>query len=1351
MLLPILRQLARVLALVACCASSHHTADAGFTEVAQLAGLGEGAADWLEEPPMSDGARGGSFAIIDFDGNGWLDIYLTRYQAEDLLFLNDQGSFTRVPSPLGIDTADGGNASSWADFDNDGDLDLMVVSYNEHRHRFHVNNGDGSFSEEAILRGVDMTMDKLHKGSSIAAGDYNKDGYLDIFVSEWGGTEGSVYERLGLFLNEGATRPGYFINVAESAGIVPFRDLRLSSFAPAFTDLDGDSWPDLLLASDFGESQVFWNNADGTFTDGTAAAALESDTQGMGIAIGDVNRDGNLDWFVTSISYELSDFFGDNAFYFGLSNRREFESAAGRTGIRKSGWSWGAEFLDFDNDSFLDLVVANGEDTVPESASGFIFEEVPLRLFRGQGQSRFSDVSAEHGITQAGQSAGVVPFDYDQDGDIDIFVLNTVGPPFLYRNDLDHNEAGKWLRVSLEGTVSHPSGAGAKVEVQARPGGPVQLFEYNPYQGYLSQLAPELHVGLGEGVQSVHRVTVTWLSGIEQNLQDLAPNQALRIREDSALLPGVQIPEFTLQPQRQILRPGETLSLSVAADGNPAPAIRWFRNGELLEGENSNTLRLPSVALQDAGRYHATATNIAGVAYSNHARVSVRELHLDKSVARQWMEELLNAIRLDYPAPTVHSRNLFSLSGGMWDAWAAYDASAVAVPYLAAESPELPSEATALKADRDEAISYAAYRILKSRFRLSPSEDISLSSFTERMRLLGYDPDIKSVSGESPAAVGNRIAARYLASGWTDSANEQAGYVDQTGYAPVNEALVFTLPGVEMNDPNRWQPLAFDFLILQNGIVVGESVQVFLGSNWGGVRPFALERPSAADIYNDPGPPPYLGSESDQVFKQAALEVIEFSSWMDPSDGVRIDVSPAARHNNTLGANDGTGYSVNPHTGLPYETNEVLRADYGRILAEFWADGPDSETPPGHWNTVANYVADHPLFSKRFEGKGPELDDLEWDVKLYFALNAAVSDAAIACWDAKRKYDYVRPISMIRYMGGKGQSSDPNGPSYHAEGLPLSPGLVEVVTQASAAPGERHAHLSEHIGEVAVYSWRGIPDNPSIDFGGVGWIRATEWMPYQRDTFVTPPFGAYTSGHSTFSRAAAEVIAAMSADPYFPGGISSFSAKSREFLEFESGPEEDITLTWATYFDASDEAGISRLYGGIHTWPDDLRGRIAGSEIGIAAFEKARTYFDGSGETEDWNSLREAWILDQSGNPFQPSEPAAYEEAPLQAIANFYFGGFANSGSGRRAGVDMSLDESTGEIELETELAYSLANLEFELQASKDLKSWATVPDSLTMLASEADSNGTVRIRLRLEKGILQEFQFARLVLKDSL
>ena len=332
---------------------------------------------------------------------------------------------------------------------------------------------------------------------------------------------------------------------------------------------------------------------------------------------------------------------------------------------------------------------------------------------------------------------------------------------------------------------------------------------------------------------------------------------------------------------------------------------------------------------------------------------------------------------------------------------------------------------------------------------------------------------------------------------------------------------------------------------------------------------------------------------------------------LDPRDGVVADISPAALGDNPLGTNDGTGRALNPVTGEAYAPDVVPRADFARVLAEFWADGPSSETPPGHWNTIANTVTDSPGFERRIGGQGEVLDPLEWDVKMYLTLNGALHDAAVAAWGCKGHYDTVRPISMIRYMGGLGQSSDPAGPSYHPEGLPLVDDLVEVITEESAAPGQRHAHLADHIGEVAIRTWTGNPDDPETGLGGVDWIRAVEWVPYQLPTFVTPAFPGYVSGHSTFSRAAAEVLTAMTGSEYFPGGLGSWTIPAGD-LKFESGPSQDVQLQWATYYDAADQAGLSRLYGGIHIAADDFRGRIMGSECGKDAWAMANRYWAGS-------------------------------------------------------------------------------------------------------------------------------------------
>jgi hypothetical protein len=569
------------------------------------------------------------------------------------------------------------------------------------------------------------------------------------------------------------------------------------------------------------------------------------------------------------------------------------------------------------------------------------------------------------------------------------------------------------------------------------------------------------------------------------------------------------------------------------------------------------------------------------------------------SVARVWDEALLDAIRRDTPAPTVHARNLFHTSAAMWDSWAAYDPDAEG--YFVKEK----LQADDVQAARETAMSYAAYRLLLHRYSIAAGLQETFDELTRTMTSLCYSIDYVSTEGDSPAALGNRIAAKIIAHGRTDGAHEPVRYAP-VKYAPVNPPLVVSEPGTTMTDPSRWQPLALAQIVAQNGVPIPGKVQTFIGPYWGHVKTFALPA-SARGVPIDPGPPPEAG---DKQFKREAVQIIRYSSHLDPSDGETIDVGPASQGDNDLGMNDGDGHEENPSTGKPYAPDRAVLADYARTLAEYWADGPKSETPPGHWNVIANEVSDD-MEEHRIGGTGSEVDRLEWDVKLYFALNGAVHDAAVAAWGLKGYYDSARPISMIRYMGGKGQSSDPDGPSYDLDGLPLVPGLVEVITKASSAPGGRHAALADHVGEIAIRTWKGFPEDPAAETSGVGWILAVDWVPYQLPSFVTPAFSGYVSGHSTFSRAAAEVMTAFTGSSYFPGGLHEVPVPAGS-LKVEHGPTEDVTLEWATYFDAADSAGISRLYMGIHIPADDFNGRRVGSECGRDAWALAEEYFEGT-------------------------------------------------------------------------------------------------------------------------------------------
>lgn len=616
----------------------------------------------------------------------------------------------------------------------------------------------------------------------------------------------------------------------------------------------------------------------------------------------------------------------------------------------------------------------------------------------------------------------------------------------------------------------------------------------------------------------------------------------------------------------------------------------------------------------------------------------------DPSIARMWVEILLDGIRNDFARPTVHARNLHHISAAMFDAWAAY--SDDASPYLLGNTVEGFScdldafpEPDDIHRAREEAISYAAYRLISYRFRLSPGVLETEDAADAQLDDLGYDEDDESLdyTDGSPSALGNYIADCYIEYGHQDGSNEE-GFFRNVYYEPVNPDIRPHRPGnPDILDLDRWQPISLPAYIDQAGNQINGEIE-FLGPEWGQVAPFAL---SDADkttyerdgfnyqVFFDPGLPPTAEGSLSELYKWGFSLVSVWSSHLDPTDGVMVDISPASLGNPDnvnvsyypasfdtydefydlfAGGDASTGYLMNPVTGAPYEPQMVPRGDYARVLAEFWADGPESETPPGHWFVIVNEVNDHPDLVKKFGGAGPELGPLEWDIKLYFILGGAMHDSAIAAWGIKGWYDYIRPLSAVRAMGDLGQSSEPMGASYAANGIPLYPGYIELVESGDPLAGSGEAN----VGKIKVLAWRGpdFIDDPDVDQAGVDWILAEEWWPYQRPSFVTPPFAGYVSGHSTYSRAAAEVLTEFTGDAFFPGGMSGFEVSANDFLVFEEGPSVDMTLEWATYRDASDQCSLSRIWGGIHPPADDIPGRLMGRQIGLNAFDFAANYFE---------------------------------------------------------------------------------------------------------------------------------------------
>ncbi|MEZ4911426.1 MAG: T9SS type A sorting domain-containing protein [Saprospiraceae bacterium] len=641
-----------------------------------------------------------------------------------------------------------------------------------------------------------------------------------------------------------------------------------------------------------------------------------------------------------------------------------------------------------------------------------------------------------------------------------------------------------------------------------------------------------------------------------------------------------------------------------------------------------------------------------------------------KSVARVWNEMLLQSISKDYARPVVHARNLFYHSALMYDIWAAYQD--ISKPYFLGNfhhdyyfyyDETAVNDATDI--DINTAISYASYRFLKYKFAKSPGKSILFPKYDSLMYLMGFDTlftDMDYQSGD-PRAFGNYVAQLLLDYNLQDGSNEANDYTN-TYYKPLNPPLIIKLSGnANVTDLNRWQPIAFDAFVDQSGNILPNSTPEFLGAEWGNVYPFSLNdsdkttllRDSTSwNVYHLLPPPPYIEEPTNAAFspfqnfyKWGFGLVTHWGSHLDPNDPLVWDISPKTQgnavdipqnyteypsyYNFETGGVKVKGRPMNPVTGQPYTAQMVKRGDYTRVLAEYWADGPESETPPGHWFSLFNYAMDQSHFKRLYKGEGIALSPLEWDVKSYFALGGAMHDVAIAAWSNKGYYDYVRPVTALRGMAELGQSSQPLNFFYNPKGLPLIPGKIEYITPDDPLVGEDE----EYTWQLKVKSWKGYHyiHDVTKEVAGVGWIRAAEWYPYQRLNFVTPPFAGYVSGHSTFSRAASDVLTYITGSPYFPDGVGEFVAKKDKFLRHELGPSEDVILQWATYRDAADQCSLSRIWGGIHPPCDDLPGRQLGSAVAEKVIPYAEDFIFPDNDGDGFRSYADCNDFDPAINP----------------------------------------------------------------------------------------------------------------------
>ncbi len=1031
--------------------------------------------------------------------------------------------------------------------------------------------------------------------------DFNNDGWDDVIVV-----------RKAPFSNQN-TPPKTDLLLMNINGVLT--DMT-ADFAPEFLtnptfardvyvdDFDGDGWLDVIIANTFDQQPMYFRNLgieNGVwqgFVDESEERFpfLDEDTI-LFCAVwgGDINGNGAKDLYFCNYKFNAA---GGIAQDFLLINdgtgHFTNESQARLGNLRNSAFGTAVQLVDIDNDGDLDVVkVSTLYGVPPWNAQGM------FALFN-DGTGNFNNWQ---NLQPGGAPYMFEAVDLNLDGWLDFYIVDDGADRVIYLNGANPDNSVSYT----QNTLNYPSTNGF--------GGNVHAADLD-LDGY-----PDIGI-----------------ADVDVDIPPCNSSRRLALYENNA---GSVVDPYGTSSQPWAINSYDFFFIDINRDGL-LDFISGGCNGYNIFMSANCELAPNNSDFDGDGLPDACDPCPANPDPNCTPPTDYPETSLDLSMARQWNELALGSIRRDFARPPVHARNLFHLSVVQWDAWSAYDPASCG--YLLGQELNnftceldpfpLPSD---IAAARDTAIAYASYRLLRQRFVNSPLASLLFEGYDVHMGLLGYDINFTSTdySSGSAAALGNYIAQCMINYGLNDNANEQNDYANNF-YEPVNEPLNVDIPGnTTITDYNRWQPLTLALFIDQSGNLIPGETPEFLSPEWGHVYPFSLDENDVTiytrdgDTYPvllDPGAPPYLqldGSGTTEDYVWSFLTTAVWSSHLDPADGVMWDISPGSIGNNAPfpetfqdhpnyydffeGGNDHNGHPVNPHTGLPYQPNVVPRADYARVLAEFWADGPDSETPPGHWFSIFNYVSDHPEVDKRIQGEGDELGDLEWDVKGYLALGGAMHDAAVAAWSAKGWYDYIRPISAIRAMADLGQSTDPGADNYHPAGLPLIPGFVEVIEEGDPLAGPGNVNL----GKIKIYGWRGHKsiNNVDTDVAGVDWILGGEWEPYQRPSFVTPPFAGYVSGHSTFSRAAAELLTQYTGTPYFPGGLGEFVAPANDFLVFENGPSVDVVLQWATYYDAADESAASRIWGGIHPPADDIPGRIMGGVVGDKAFAKALTYY----------------------------------------------------------------------------------------------------------------------------------------------
>ena len=536
--------------------------DAHFTDVAREAGLHAPVIyGGIESKKYILEANGCGCAFIDYDNDGWMDIFLlsgTRLEgdppgATNRLYKNNRdGTFTDVTEAAGLKAAGWANGVCVGDYNNDGFDDLFCTYYGQNR--LYRNNGNGTFTDVTKEAGL-FSANATRWGAGCAFVDYNRDGHLDLFVSNYiqfsfkhapvpgekstcnwkgipvnCGPRGLPPGRHLLYRNNGN---GTFTDVSKEAGI----DVATESYGMTVVaaDFDEDGWPDIFVACDSTPSLLFMNNRDGTFREEgvTRGVALSDDGMeqaGMGVGVGDYNLDGHLDLFKTHFISDTSGLYRND----GKGNFDDVTRAA-RTGVETRFTSWGAGMVDLDNDGYPDVFFVTGSvyPEVEKSLPQYPYK-TPRVLFRNLGNGTFEELDSQagEGVTTPHSSRGCAFGDFDNDGDLDVLIVNMNEPPSLLRNDLSghHN----WIKIKLEGVKSNRSAIGARVI--AHYGNKVQAQALVSQSSYYSSNDPRLHFGLGRATEAA--IDIFWPSGQRELYPQIAANQLVTIREGIGFVPN---------------------------------------------------------------------------------------------------------------------------------------------------------------------------------------------------------------------------------------------------------------------------------------------------------------------------------------------------------------------------------------------------------------------------------------------------------------------------------------------------------------------------------------------------------------------------------------------------------------------------------------------------------------------------------------------------------------------------------------------------------------------------------------------------------------------------------------------